>query len=148
MWISELSHKLQKIRNSLCWNNTCQDNRHLQQHLELILGSLQKCKPLGQTTRKRNLFDLQIENCAPGTRTRIADIDNRFCREIGKSFSAGKVYPNICIWTIHVPNENNSAIVIPTIRGECITHLNCSQLFHTCLQRNIGSCRGGEFHHG
>ena len=45
----------------------------------------------------------------------------------------------LCIWAMHVPNENNSAIVIPTIRGDCATHRNCSQLFDTCLQRNIGS---------
>ena len=50
----------------------------------------------------------------------------------------------LCIWKIHVPNENNSATVIRTIRGECTTHRNCSQLFHTCLQRNISSCRYGE----
>ena len=34
------------------------------------------------------------------TQTRIADIDNRFCREIEKSFCAGKVYPN----TLHLGN--------------------------------------------
>ena len=44
--------------------------------------------------------------------------------------------------------EIKSAIVIPTIRGECVTHRNCSQLFHTCLQHNIGSCRYGEFRDG
>ena len=53
-----------------------------------------------------------------------------------------------CFWTIHVPNENNSAIVIPTIRGECATHCNCSQLFHICLQRNVASCRDGELRDG
>ena len=50
----------------------------------------------------------------------------------------------LCIGTRHVPIENNGAIVLPTIRGECATHRNCSQLFHTCLQRNIG-CRDGKF---
>ena len=54
----------------------------------------------------------------------------------------------VCIRTKHVPSEINSAIVIPTIRGECATHHNCSQLFHTCLQRNIGSCRDGEIRDG
>ena len=53
-----------------------------------------------------------------------------------------------CIWTIHVPNEVNSAIVIPTIKVECATHRNCSQLFHTCLQRKIGSCRLDEIGDG
>ena len=45
-------------------------------------------------TRKRNLFDLQKDYCAPGTDMRIADLDNRSCREIEKFFCAGKVYPN------------------------------------------------------
>ena len=49
-------------------------------------------------------------------------------------FVQAKFTQTLCIWTIHVPNENNSAIVIPTIRGECTTHCNCSQLFHTCVQ--------------
>ena len=33
----------------------------------------------------------------------------------------------LCFWTIHVSNENNSATVIPTIKGECATHRNCSK---------------------
>ena len=99
-------------------------------------------------TRKRNLFDLQKEYCAPGTQTHIVDIDNRFCQEIEKSFLQAKFTQTVCIWTKHVPNENISAIVIPNIRGECTTHSNCSQLFHTCLQRNIGYSRDGEFHDG
>ena len=52
----------------------------------------------------------------------------------------------LCVWTIHVSNEKDSAFVIPTIRDECTTHCNCSQIFHTCLQGNNGSCRDGEFH--
>ena len=51
----------------------------------------------------------------------------------------------LCLWTIHIPKENNSAIVKPTIRGECATYCNWSQLFHTSLQLNIVSCRDGEF---
>ena len=61
-------------------------------------------------------------------------------------FVQAKVTQTLCVWTIHVPNENNSAIVIPTIRGECTTQCNCSRFFHTRLQRNIVSCRDGEFH--
>ena len=61
--------------------------------VHLHLKSLQKCEALDQATRKRNFFHLQKEHCAPGTQTRIADIDNRFCRGIEKSFCAGKVLP-------------------------------------------------------
>ena len=82
------------------------------------------------------MFDLQKEYCAPGTQTRVADIDNLFCREIEKSFCAGIVY------------ANTIAIAIPTIIGECSTHRKCSQIFHTCLQANIGSCGDGDFHDG
>ena len=54
-------------------------------------------------------------------------------------------------WTLwirkrHVSIESIRAIIIPTIRGECATLRDCSHLFHTCLQRNIGSCSDGEFH--
>ena len=111
----------------------------------MILGSLQKCKPLDQATRKRNMFDLQKEYCAPSTQTHIADIDNRFCQEMEKSFLQAKFTQTLCIWTIHVPNEKNSAIVLPTIRGECTTLCNRYQLFHTCLRSNICSCTDGEF---
>ena len=105
------------------------------------MDSLQKCKPPDHTTRKRNLFALQKEYCAPGTQTRIVDIDNRFCRDIEKSFVQANVTQTLCIWTIHVTNEDNSAIVIPTTRGECATHCNCSQKFHTLRQYSIDFCK-------
>ena len=63
-------------------------------------------------------------------------------------FMQAKFTQTLCIWTIHVPKENNGAIVISTTRGECATHRNCSKLFHTCLQRNIGSSRDGEIRDG
>ena len=47
----------------------------------------------------------------------------------------------LCIWTVHVPNKNNSAIVIPKIRIECATHCNCSQKCHTYKQQEIDSYR-------
>ena len=59
-------------------------------------------------------------------------------------FVQTKVTRTLCIRIIQVPNEPYSAFVTPTIRGECSTYRNFSQLFHTCLQRNIGSCRDGQ----
>ena len=50
-----------------------------------------------------------------------------------------------CIRTKHVPNEINSAIILPTNRGESTSYCKCSQFLPTCLQRNIGSCRSGDF---
>ena len=44
----------------------------------------------------------------------------------------------LCIWTIYVPNENNSTIVIRTISA---THRNCSEKCYTCRQQKIDSCR-------
>ena len=58
------------------------------------MESLQNRKHLHQVTKKRIYFDPQKQYCAPGTQTRIADIDNRFCQEIEKCFRAGKIYPN------------------------------------------------------
>ena len=46
---------------------------------------------------------------------------------------------------MHVLIKVNNAIVIPTIRVECVAHRNCFQLFRTCMLRNIGSCGGGKF---
>ena len=50
-----------------------------------------------------------------------------------------------CIRTKHVPNKFNIALVIPSMRGECLAHHYCTQLIHTCLRPNNGSCRDGEF---
>ena len=63
-------------------------------------------------------------------------------------FVQAKFTRTLCIWTIHVHIENNTDIVIPTIRGAGATRRYCSHLSHTCLQRNIGSCREGEFRDG
>ena len=60
-------------------------------------------------------------------------------------FLEAKLPQTLCIWTIHVPNENISAIVIPTIGVERSTHCNCSQKCHTCNQQKIDSCRDVRF---
>ena len=106
----------------------------------MILASLQKCKPLGQATRKRNLFILQKEYCAPGTQT-LRTLIIASAQGIKSLFVHVNFTQTLCIWTIHVSNKNKSAIVIPTIGGECATHCNCSQKCHTCKQQNIDSCR-------
>ena len=56
-------------------------------------------------------------------------------------FVQAKFTQTLCIWSIHVSYEYNSAIIIPTIGSECATLCNCSQKFHTCKQQNIDSCR-------
>ena len=56
-------------------------------------------------------------------------------------FVQAKFTQTLCIWTIHIPKENNSTIVIPAVRGECTTHCNCSQKCHTSKQQKIDSCR-------
>ena len=55
-------------------------------------------------------------------------------------FVQTKFTKTLCIWTIHVCIKNNSAIVIPRIGGECATHCNCFQKYHTCKQQKIDSC--------
>ena len=49
-----------------------------------------------------------------------------------------------CIRTMHVNTKFSNAFVTPTTRGKCTTQRISSQFLHTCLQRKIGSCRGGE----
>ena len=53
-----------------------------------------------------------------------------------------------CSRAINVPDKFSSAIVIPTMRGECATHLNCSHLIHTCLQSIIRFSGDGELRYG
>ena len=63
-----------------------------------------------------------------------------------KSLSVHAKYTRThCIRTIHVPNRFKNANVKPGTKGEGTTHRDWSQKFHTCLQRKIGSFRGGEF---
>ena len=101
-------------------------------HLELILDSLQKCKPLHQTTKK-GVYLIFKRNIAHLTNRRalrtliIASAERLKCLFVQAKFSQ-----TLCIWTIHLSNENNSAIVIPTIRGGCTTHCSCSQKSYTC----------------
>ena len=64
------------------------------------------------------------------------------------SFGQANFTQTLCIWTEHVFNKFNVGFVISTTRGECATHLKCSPIFHTCLQRNINLCGGGEFGDG
>ena len=56
-------------------------------------------------------------------------------------FVQAKITQTLCIWATQVAKENNSTIVIPTIKGECATQCNCSQKYHTCKQQKIDSCR-------
>ena len=49
------------------------------------------------------------------------------------------------IRTVQVSNKEKNAIVKPPIRLASATDQNCSQIFNTCLQHYIGSCRGDIF---
>ena len=42
-------------------------------------------------------------------------------------FVQAKFTQTLCIWTIHVSNDYNSAIILPKTGSECATHFNCSQ---------------------
>ena len=112
---------------------------------ELIFAPLEKCKCLSDTSIKMELFVLEKDYCAPDTWIRIEDIDNHFFKRLKSLFIKANFLRTHFVRTIHVPKKFNIALVIPTIKGECATHRNCSQFSHTSLQRNIGSCRSGEF---
>ena len=53
-------------------------------------------------------------------------------------FVQAKFTQTLCIWTIHVPNDNNGTIVKRTISA---THRNCFENCYTCKQQKIYSCR-------
>ena len=77
------------------------------------MGSLQQGTPLGQTTIKNNLFHLQTEFCAPGTQTRIADIDSCFCREFEKFFVHANFIRTHCIWKYTSPKKIRVLLSFP-----------------------------------
>ena len=52
------------------------------------------------------------------------------------------------IRTFFIPNEDNNAIILPTIRGERAIHRIRFSLFQSCLQFNVSSCKRGEFRDG
>ena len=56
-------------------------------------------------------------------------------------FVQAKFTQTLFIWTIHVSNENNSAIVKATIRGKFAAHCKFSQKCYSCKQQKINSCR-------
>ena len=86
--------------------------------------SLQKCKLLDQATKKGVylFFKRNIAHLAhrPTLRTLII----AFAKRLKSLFVQAKFTQTLCIWTIHVPNENNSTIVIRTTSA---THRNCSK---------------------
>ena len=94
---------------------------------------------------KTKFFVPQREYCALDAWTSLEDFDSRICQDLWKFFVQLKCTRAHCVPTIHVPRQFDIAIVIPTIRGECTAHRSCSQIFHTCWQRNLGSCKRGEF---
>ena len=114
----------------------------------MILGSLQKCEPLDQATKKGICLIFQRNIAHLAHRLTLRTLIIASTKRLKSLFVQATFTQTLCIWTIHVPNENNSTIVIPTIRGECTAHCNCSQFIHTGLQLNIGSCRDGDFHDG
>ena len=61
---------------------------------EMRFVALQKQNFFGHTSRKMGFFNFQRESYAPDAWKCIEDTDSRFCRQIEKSFSARRVYPN------------------------------------------------------
>ena len=91
------------------------------------MTSLQKCKPRDQTTRKIicPIFKSNIAHLAHRRSLRTLIIAP--AERLKSLFVQAKFTLTLWIGKIHVPNENNSAIFIPTIRGECAAYRNCSK---------------------
>ena len=116
----------------------------------MVLDSPHKCNPLAQRQEKGICLISKVNYAylehRRSSRALIIASDERL-----KSFLCKQSSPEHFVcgqYTSPLIIDNISAIVIPTIRGECTTHRNCSQLFHSCLQRNISSCRDDEFRDG
>ena len=74
---------------------------------------------------KRNIAHL-------GHRSTLQTLIIASAKRFKSLFVQAKFTQTLCIWTIHVPNENNSTIVIRTISA---THHNCSEKCYTCKQQ-------------
>ena len=48
-------------------------------------------------------------------------------------FVQAKFTRKLCVWATHVPNENNSAIVLPTITGEGTLHIVITLSYFTTV---------------
>ena len=133
-------------RQTSALNTNFQNNSHLQQHLHLIFGFLQK-NSLLTLQEKRICYFFKRKNADLTQVLALGTLRVASAGRLKSLFVHAKYTRTHCILTKHVPNKLKKAIVIPTIRGESATLRNRSQLFHTCLQRKIGSCRGGELSH-
>ena len=82
-------HFLSFYENShtFVWNNTFQDDRHLQYCLGFKFECLQIPRYFDQTWRKTIYFVLRREYCGLDTWTCNEDIDNQFFQKIEKSLS-------------------------------------------------------------
>ena len=112
--------------------------------LNIFLSLFKKINPLATVEKKRNYLSFKGF---------FADLTRRFAKKtLGinpfkrlKSFSVhAQSTLTHCIRNKHVLNKVENAFVKSTIKCQCARHRNCCPLFHTCLQRNIGSCKGGE----
>ena len=78
-------------------------------------------------TRKGVLFILKRIIAHLAQRPILRTLTIASAERLKSLFPQTKFTRTHCVSTAHVPNENISAIVIPTIRGECTKHCNCSQ---------------------
>ena len=109
--------------------------------------SLSKCLTTDYTSRRKNLIDFRRDIYEPdltyGRALRtviITSVERSY-----KHYEYTKFPSALVIWLVPVPSEVDNYIVIPQIRIEGATVRKFYQLFHTCLERNIGSCRVSEF---
>ena len=131
-----------KLFYSACWTKHMANNI-----LNRFLRFFKIVNPLVTVRKKRNclLFKGKIAHLTPRLALRTLVIT--FFKRLKILFVHAKFSRTHFFRTIRVPSKFNNAIVIPTLRDESATDRNYSQIFHTCLHRNIGSCGNDEFHH-
>ena len=104
--------------------------------------------PLNKRQQKRNCFVFKRNIAHLAHRATLRTLIIASAKRLKSLFVQAKFTQTLCFPTTHAPKKVVDSNKIPQIRGECVKNRNCSQFFHTCFQRNIGSCRDGKFCEG
>ena len=126
-----------------CWTKHISNNI-----LNWFFGRFENLGPSNKLQEKRvcSFFKSNIAHLTSGRALKTLIV--AFVEKHNSLFLHAKYIRAHCIRTIHVPKKFNNTNVIPRNRSECATHRSFCQFFHTCLQRNIGTCRSGKFRNG
>ena len=84
----------------------------------MIVDSLQKCNPLAQRQEEGTCLTSKRNSAHMTHRRALRKLIISSAERLKTVFVQAMFTRTLYKWTIHVPNEDNGAIFIPTIRGE------------------------------